>query len=541
MSNSVLAPETTTAAPRHELRAAVLFWSMSFRKWVDCTVTAVQPSGDIQISCKPGYWMPLAEQDEKLRSPAAPEPPAKEVHHWSTSDGVGLGPRGSEALFAGKVQLLDEAVVSSAHGAVDLLNQAAIPCSEGFCVVYSSSTNFYILLYRSGREAEALSRLGLAKDAEVEPRSLGPKAVRDPRFVITPVASPEAQRPSVVALGGWSAQQNVGLGPRGAEAVFEGKARLLDEAAVHSMNVAVEQLNHGTLQCPEGYCVVFSASSEMYILMFRAGCEQQAMVALGLRIEAPTRARRRATLTVPSEAPAPVSVDLANLPVMVIAPGGGTRSNASVYSALNTKAHMKVRIAGQSGTPYDRYPPLFPDGHEAPNLESFASDLLSEGVLEARCLVFGSRGGQAVLPALWKVQGEAVPPSVIINGGCAMSLPQKPAWPVGAVTFLVLGGQDYFKGDMSDDAYFAKTQSAVPSQCLTCAILFVKEMAHMPKPSLLGAILSTLIKAVVTWKATADAPIEEFGVAVAALNRGGWSGRLAFKSAPEVWQDMFFP
>merc|ERR1712136_193816 len=141
----------------------------------------------------------------------------------------------------------------------------------------------------------ALSRLGLTKDAEVQPRSLGPKAVRDPRFVITPVASPEAQRPSVVALGGWSAQQNMGLGPRGAEAVFEGKARLLDESAVHSMK------------------------------------------ALGLRKEAPTRAARRATLTVPSEVQ-PVTVDFANLPVMVIAPGGGTRSNASVYSALNTKA-----------------------------------------------------------------------------------------------------------------------------------------------------------------------------------------------------------
>lgn len=520
-------------ALRYEIGAAIQYWSASYGKWVDCTCQGVQATGEIQISCKMGYWMPVDEQDEKVRIASATVV-EEEKTYWSASHAIGLGARGSESLFEGKAQVLDEAVVTSAHGAVNYLNSGKIQCPGCFCVVYSASTDFYILLYRSDCEEKALEKLGLSKEVEVQPRSLGPKPVRDPNSVITPAATAPAAG-SPVPISGWGPTQNIGLGPRGAEAVFEGKIRLLEESVVSSMNKAVDMLSRGIIQCPEGYCVVYSASSESYILLFREECEERALELLGCHKEAPQGERQSPAQVKPQV------MDFTNLPVMVIAPGGGTRSNAAVYSALNTKEHMKVRIAGQSGTKYDRYPPQFTDGQEAPNLESFAADLLSEGVCDAGCLVFGSRGGQVVLPALWKFRGDAVPPVVVINGGCAMDLPRKPAWPVKQPIFMIVGGQDYFKGPMSDDKYFAKNKAAVPAGSVTCAILFVKQMAHMPKPRLLEACLNSAIRAVVTWKATGNPPIEAFGAAVAALNRGGWSGRLAFTSAPGVWQDLFFP
>lgn len=234
--------------------------------------------------------------------------------------------------------------------------------------------------------------------------------------------------------------------------------------------------------------------------------------------------------------------------VSVVAPGGGTGCNAQAYAALSKMGDFAVSVKGQSRAPYDRYPPAYgadAGGAPPPNLESFAHDLLSQGLIETTdCLVVGSRGGQVVLPTLWRFQGANVPPAVVMNGGCAMGGPIQVEWPESAVTFLLLGGQDYFKQQHSSDSYFADAQSRVPTANSTTAILLVNEMGHMPQSELLMAVLHHMIHAVTSWKTSSHSPQEDFDAILAALRCGRWSGRLAFKTAPggeETWQSSSFP
>jgi len=45
----------------------VQYFSASYDMWMDTKVTAVDAGGQIQLECKPGYWMPTAEQTQKVR------------------------------------------------------------------------------------------------------------------------------------------------------------------------------------------------------------------------------------------------------------------------------------------------------------------------------------------------------------------------------------------------------------------------------------------------------------------------------------------
>jgi hypothetical protein len=230
--------------------------------------------------------------------------------------------------------------------------------------------------------------------------------------------------------------------------------------------------------------------------------------------------------------------------VAVVAPGGGTGVNASVYQSLGQKEGISVQIVGQSRAPYDRYPQCFAnDGAPAPNLESFALDVVAQGCLERTdCLVVGSRGGQVVLPTFWKARGEDVPPAVVMNGGCAMSLPFQVQWPINAITFLLLGGNDYFRGQISANQYLANAQQLVPDANTTTAILLVNEMSHMPQAQMLSAILPTMIRALMSWKSTDVVPIDDFATVLVNLRRGGWSGRLTYKTQPGLpWKSEAFP
>jgi len=230
--------------------------------------------------------------------------------------------------------------------------------------------------------------------------------------------------------------------------------------------------------------------------------------------------------------------------VSVIAPGGGTGMNSSVYAALGRKDGFSVDIVGQSRAPYDRYPIAWAnDGAPAPNLESFALDLLAKGSLKnTDCLVVGSRGGQVVLPTLWQVCGAEVPPAVVMNGGCAMGLPTPVHWPESAVTFLLLGGQDYFRGRLSMDEYLIDAQHRVPEGNSTTAILLVNEMVHMPQADLLTAILLHMIHAVKSWKDEDCVPDDQFHTILGNLTRGGWSGKLTYKKDEgEAWETEAFP
>lgn len=201
-------------------------------------------------------------------------------------------------------------------------------------------------------------------------------------------------------------------------------------------------------------------------------------------------------------------------------------------------------IVGQSRAPYDRYPASWADqGAPAPNLESFALDLLAKNRLaNTDCLVVGSLGGQVVLPTLWQALGDNTPPAVVMNGGCAMGLPTQVLWPKNAATFVLLGGQDYFRSGLSMSDYVADAKSRVPQENTTTAILLVHEMVHMPQAKLLNAILLLMIRAITSWKDTGEAPVDELSTILDNLRRGGWSGGLAYKSgAGNSWNSEAFP
>merc|ERR1711959_735226 len=134
---------------------------------------------------------------------------------------------------------------------------------------------------------------------------------------------------------------------------------------------------------------------------------------------------------------------------------------------------------------------------------------------------------------LWRVLGDEAPPTGIMNGGCAMSLPIPVQWPSKAVTFLLLGGQDYFRSNMSNEQYLADVQGRVPKANSTTAILFVSEMSHTPAPQLLMGVLEHMIGAVGSWKTHGSAPFQEFNIIMKNLQAGGWTGKLTYKTGVE--------
>lgn len=227
--------------------------------------------------------------------------------------------------------------------------------------------------------------------------------------------------------------------------------------------------------------------------------------------------------------------------VAIIAPGAGTHANGAVYANLGRSSSLVVEIIGQSRAPYDRYPESWPQGAPAPNLASFALEVAARPP-RADCLLVGSRGGQVVLPKLWQVMGSDVPPAVVINGGCAMKLPDAVAWPDTAVTFLLLGGRDHFRCAESPEQYVRSTRKRVPATNRTTAILYVEEMMHMPQAHLLSAILRPMLQACLAWQADKQhAPLRELNALLTELKvSGDWSGRLVFTSAKGSWAEIVF-
>ncbi|CAE8590734.1 unnamed protein product [Polarella glacialis] len=233
--------------------------------------------------------------------------------------------------------------------------------------------------------------------------------------------------------------------------------------------------------------------------------------------------------------------------VVVVAPGAGMGANSQAYKELGQGSRFTVRVLGTKGAPYDRYPACWggrSNGAPPPNLESFASEVLRAGVSGlGDVLVVGSRGGQVVLPCIWRALGDAVPPAVVINGGCAMSLPGPPTvWPENAVTFLLIGGQDYFGQGAGPEEYMEKTRSLAPARSCSTAILFVSEMRHVPGAALLGPLLGLLVQAVLAWKAAPkrSAPVAQLQEMVALLSSRSFSGRLLFTASAGCWQELPF-
>lgn len=133
-----------------------------------------------------------------------------------------------------------------------------------------------------------------------------------------------------------------------------------------------------------------------------------------------------------------------------------------------------------------------------------------------------------------------MPPAVVINGGCAQTGSNPSWWPETAVTFLLLGGRDYFRGGMPDGEYVAFTKGRVPAGSTTTAILFVREMEHMPQAPLLGAILRDAISAAISWRASGRVLVPGLRVLLSALSAGGWTGQLSYTSSSGAWEDIAF-
>jgi len=65
-------------------------------------------------------------------------------------------PRGA---FAGKVKILPRRPASDVYIAAEMLNSGAIECLEDFAAVFSEATRSHVLMYKVGKENEALAGL----------------------------------------------------------------------------------------------------------------------------------------------------------------------------------------------------------------------------------------------------------------------------------------------------------------------------------------------------------------------------------------------
>lgn len=124
-----------------------------------------------------------------------------------------------------------------------------------------------------------------------------------------------------------------------------------------------------------------------------------------------------------------------------------------------------------------------------------------------------------------------------------MKLPDAFIWPINAVTFLLLGGQDHFRQMYTPAEYVANTQRHVPSTNRTTAILYINEMFHMPQGNLLSAILPHLLAAGMAWKASnRETPVRDLHALLTTLASLGdsWTGRLLWTSRPGHWEQVSF-
>mmetsp|Transcript_116458 Transcript_116458/g.184312 ORF Transcript_116458/g.184312 Transcript_116458/m.184312 type:complete len:1217 (-) Transcript_116458:29-3679(-) len=99
-------------------------------------------------------------------------------------------------------------------------------------------------------------------------------------------ASSEAPSPSRSkggdALGVWSMSQSLRMGAEGDENRLASHARVLDKRVISSVLSAVDQLNRGSIQCPEGFLIVYSGSSNAYFLLYRSDTKDVAYEKLKL-------------------------------------------------------------------------------------------------------------------------------------------------------------------------------------------------------------------------------------------------------------------
>mmetsp|Transcript_40166 Transcript_40166/g.92310 ORF Transcript_40166/g.92310 Transcript_40166/m.92310 type:complete len:387 (+) Transcript_40166:71-1231(+) len=158
----------------------VEYYSASHGVWMETTVIALETNGDVQVSVKPGYRMPLAEQQQRLRKLGSKKPAEflmmsadhagnRQPHRseWRVEHALALGSCETNDLGPRKSAELSWAHLlssqNSVHHAVESLNRGAVQCPGNICVVFSKSSNCHYLLYKDG---------GNDVDAEIRLREL---------------------------------------------------------------------------------------------------------------------------------------------------------------------------------------------------------------------------------------------------------------------------------------------------------------------------------------------------------------------------------
>jgi len=141
---------------------------------MEAVIIDVDPNGEVQVSVKPKYWMPVAEQQQRLRKIGSKQPaefllstdnvagtkskqsrPEWRAEHalaLGSCETNGLGPRTTSELSWAQVLASQQSV----HNAVDQLNRGSLSCQGNVCVVYSKSSNCHYLLYKEGKGADSV-------------------------------------------------------------------------------------------------------------------------------------------------------------------------------------------------------------------------------------------------------------------------------------------------------------------------------------------------------------------------------------------------
>ncbi|CAE7946330.1 unnamed protein product, partial [Symbiodinium sp. KB8] len=96
-----------------------------------------------------------------------------------------------------------------------------------------------------------------------------------PSLAITPEQVVQRQLPP--STGPWAVEQSLGAYRRHLLNFDSSIVQILDRDTIISASSAVEGLNRGTFKCTDDFCVVFSASSRGFYLLYRQGLREQAL------------------------------------------------------------------------------------------------------------------------------------------------------------------------------------------------------------------------------------------------------------------------
>jgi hypothetical protein len=109
---------------------------------------------------------------------------------------------------------------------------------------------------------QSTQKPGISMDDIRAHRAKSQKLSQD-RVVADVVATPMQKKKANMATSrdaenfvDWSIERSQLIGAQGEEAVRLGKVRLLDTSIVTSLKDAIDKLNRGVIECPEGFCVV---------------------------------------------------------------------------------------------------------------------------------------------------------------------------------------------------------------------------------------------------------------------------------------------